>query len=273
MIEAGDRGEHDLDQHDLAQPGFAYRFDWGLDGLADLADHCDVIVVVDVLRFSTAVSAAVEAGASVVPLTWCDERTPEFADEPRAVLTGRRKDGDPSLSPTDLLALRSGVRVVLPSPNGATLAVEGAARAVPFVLAGCLRNATATARRALTLAHGGAIGVIAAGERRLDASPGSTNDGPPAVVRLAVEDLLGAGAVLHALDPSGSISAPCCSPEARAARAAFLDARPDLHHVLAATGTGRDPVRRGSADDVATSAVLDATELTAQLIDGVFVGV
>src|SRR5690606_3083181 len=167
--------------------------------------HCDVIVVVDVLRFSTAVCAAVEAGASVLPFAWSDERARVFADEQRAVLAGRREDGVPSLSPTDLLALRTGVRLVLPSPNGATLAVEAAAHGVPFVLAGCLRNAAATARRALILAHGGAIGVIAAGERRLDVDADAASDGRRAVVRFAIEDLVGAGAVLHALDPAGSV--------------------------------------------------------------------
>ena len=253
MTTAGDR-----DPHDVAQHGFAYRFDWGFDGLMNLAGHCDVIVVVDVLRFSTAVCAAVEAGASVLPFAWRDERAPAFADARGAVLAGRREDG---------------VRLVLPSPNGATLAVEAAAHGVPFVLAGCLRNATATARRALILAHGGAIGVIAAGERRLDADAGATSGGQPAVVRFAIEDLVGAGAVLHALDPAGSVGAPCCSPEARAARAAFLDARPSLHAVLADGGSGRELARRGAADDVATSAVLDATGLAAQLADGAFVGV
>ena len=260
MIEAGGRNLHDVAQH-----GAAYRFDWCLDGLTNLSRHCDVIVVVDVLHFSTAVCAAVEAEASVLPFGWDNERAQAFADEQRAVLAGPRHGGGASPSPTDLLTLGAGVRLVLPSPNGATLAIEAVAHEVPFVLAGCLRNATATARRASALAHGGAIGVIAAGERRLD------EDSP--TVRFAVEDLIGAGAILHALDPSGSISPPRCSPEARGARAAFLDARPNLHDTLAACGSGRELARIGAADDVATSAVLDATALAAQLIDGSFVGV
>ena len=45
------------------QDGFAYRFDWGPDGLAALAPAAAVVVIVDVLRFTSAVSAAVEAGA------------------------------------------------------------------------------------------------------------------------------------------------------------------------------------------------------------------
>lgn len=254
MIEAGDADQHDA----------AYRFDWGLDGLANLAAHCDVIVVVDVLRFTTAVSAAIEAGATIVPHRWSDDaRAAITADRLGAVLAGRREDGGPSLSPTDLLHIGVGTRLVLPSPNGATIALEAERHQVPFVLAGCFRNAAATARRARALAHDGAIGVIAAGER----------GGEPDRVRFAVEDLLGAGAILHALDPSGSVSTPGGSPEARAARAAFLDARPTLGSELARCHSGRELARIGFADDVETAAALDATDLAAQLVDGEFIGV
>ncbi|MEZ5272087.1 MAG: hypothetical protein R2694_07240 [Ilumatobacteraceae bacterium] len=55
------------------QDGFAYRFDWGPDGLAALAPHCEVVVIVDVLRFTTAVCCAVESGATVMPYRWKDE--------------------------------------------------------------------------------------------------------------------------------------------------------------------------------------------------------
>lgn len=246
-----------------AQHGFAYRFDWGLDGLDALAPHCDVIVVVDVLRFTSAVSAAIEAGAVVLPFRWCDDRARSHAEQHGAVLAGRREDGGPSLSPTDLLHLAAGARLVLPSPNGSTIASTAAERGVPFVLAGSLRNASATARRARALAHDGAIGVVAAGERWGDGGP----------LRPALEDLVGAGAILAALDPSGSASEPRCSPEAAAARAAFVAARVDLVGVLAGCASGRELAALGCGDDVATAATLDATRLAAQLIDGGFVGV
>lgn len=247
-----------------AQVGSAYRLAWGHDGLVALAPECDVLVIVDVLRFCSAVSAAVEAGATVDPFPGDDPRAAEHAERVGAALAGRRAPGAPSLSPTDLLHALPGERIVLPSPNGSALAVEAAERSVPFVLAGCLRNATATARRAAALAHGGAIGVIAAGERW---------HGPHGPLRPAAEDLIGAGAILHALDPAGSVSAPGCDPEARAARAAFLDARPLLHDTLAATTTGQGLIARGDADDVRTAASLDSTDLAAQLVDGTFVAV
>lgn len=243
------------------QDGFAYRFDWGPDGLAALAPHCEVVVIVDVLRFTTAVCCAVESGATVMPYRWKDESAATFAGQHGAVLAGRREEGEASLSPTDLLTLRKGVRLVLPSPNGSALSLAAAEMGVPHVLAGCLRNATATSVSARRLAAGGPIAVIAAGERW---------GHPSGPLRPATEDMLGAGAVLWALDPSASISRPACSPEAAAARAAFVAARPRLYEVLSQTASGRELVQRGWDDDIATSAAHDVTPFACRLDEGEF---
>ena len=245
-----------------SQAGFAYRFGWGREGLEAVAAQCDVVVVVDVLRFSTAVSAAIEAGAMVLPYRWGDDGAAEYANARAAVLAGLREHGGPSLSPTDLRGLAPGTRVVLPSPNGSTIAFAASELEVPFVLAGSLRNATATARRAATLAPGGTIGVIAAGER--------WGDGP---LRPALEDLIGAGAVLAALQRADAAFAPRCSPEASVAWAAFVDAEPNVAACLLTCESGCELVERGWEDDVRTAAELDATELAAQLVDDAFVGV
>src|SRR3954468_7256464 len=103
---------------DAGQDGFAYRFDWGPNGLRTLAPGTEVLVLVDVLRFTTAVCAALEAGATVLPYRWADDGAPEYAAANGAVLAGIRERGEPSLSPTDLLRLEPGTRLVLPSPNG-----------------------------------------------------------------------------------------------------------------------------------------------------------
>ncbi|MFN8023641.1 MAG: 2-phosphosulfolactate phosphatase [Acidimicrobiales bacterium] len=245
------------------QDGFAYRFDWGPNGLRTLAPLADVVVIVDVLRFTSAVSAAIESGCTVFPYRWADDGAAAYAAERDAVLAGRRELGELSLSPTGLLALDAPVRLVLPSPNGSALSFAARDHGARHVLAGCLRNATATARAARRLAGPtGVIAVIAAGERWHGAT------GP---LRPAVEDLLGAGAVLAALDPAAAISAPCCSPEAAAARAAFVAARPRLHDVVAASASGRELAGRGWDDDVAAAAALDVTDVVARLVDDAFV--
>jgi 2-phosphosulfolactate phosphatase len=244
------------------QDGFAYRFGWGPDGLAALAPAAAVVVIVDVLRFASAVSAAVEAGACVIPARWADEQAAAFAASSDAILAGRREDGGPSLSPTDLLTLRPGTRVVLPSPNGATLTAAARDHGPATVLAGCLRNASATARRAHQLAAGGPIAVIASGERTASGA-----------IRPAVEDLLGAGAVLRGLDPAGAVTPPRCSPDAAAARAAFVAARPLVVEQLLDSTSGRQLADWGWSDDVHTSAAVDVTDLAAQLVDGAYVAV
>jgi 2-phosphosulfolactate phosphatase len=250
------------------QEGFAYRFEWGPSGLRALAGPSssgtvDVVVIVDVLRFTTAVSAALEAGATVFPYRWADGAAADYAAQRSAVLAGRRELGELSLSPTDLLPVQPGARIVLPSPNGSALSFAAREHGARHVLAGCLRNAWATAAAARRLAGtSGSIAVIAAGERWHGAT------GP---LRPAVEDLLGAGAILATLDPAAAISPPCCSPEAAAARAAFVAARPRLHETLAASASGRELLARGWDDDVATSAAFDVTRTAALLVDDAFV--
>ena len=211
------------------------RFDWGPAGLAAVGAGAAVVVVVDVLRFTTAVSVAIGRGAVVLPYAWAaGDAAAAYARRHGAQLAGRREDGDWSLSPTDLLALPAGTQLVLPSPNGSALAF-GAADGDPdaTVLAGCLRNATAVARAAA--GHDGPVAVVAAGERwHGDLGP----------VRPAVEDLVGAGAVLRGVADgrraSGAAhgSAVAVSPEAEAAIAAFAAVGDDLGAWLAATASG-----------------------------------
>ncbi len=219
------------------QDRFAWRFDWGVDGLRALAPAVDVVVLVDVLRFTTAVTAAVEHGVTVKPVA---------SDGP----TGRPWE----LSPEWIGAQPPGIRLPLASLNGATLAVAAAEAGVGTVLAGCFRNAGAVARAVLATGTQ-AVAVIAAGEAG----------------RPTVDDLLGAGAVLAALDPAASVSAPGCSPEAAAARAAFVAAQPRLHEVLARCVPGRELVRRGLAEDLAAAAELDVSAAVPILRDGVFI--
>ncbi len=238
------------------QHGFAYRCDWGLEGLEGLAGDSAVVIVVDVLRFSSAVCCALEAGGVVLPYRWNDATAMEYATRQVAVLAGWREDGSLSLSPTDLLTMTAGTRLVLPSPNGSTIALRARELGVAHVLAGCLRNATATAETARRLADGGPISVIAAGERW------GTHDGS---LRPAVEDLLGAGSILAALDPSAAARAPACSPEAAAARAAFVAARPRLYDTLCNSSSGRELISRGWEDDVATSAAHDVSTTACHL--------
>jgi 2-phosphosulfolactate phosphatase len=223
-----------------AQEGFDARFEWGIEGMQRLAPHSDVVVIVDVLRFTTAVDVAVARGAVVYPYHGRPDGSAEaYARELGARLADWR--GATTSERPYSLSLAPDERLVLPSPNGATLAFLAAATPAT-VLAGCLRNATAVAAAARE--HGGLVAVIAAGERWERDSGG---------LRPAVEDMLGAGAILRALRPA----AP--SPEAHAAMAAFQAAQSDLRAHLFGCSSGRELVQKGFSADVEIAAGYDVS--------------
>lgn len=251
------------------QKPFAVRFGWGPDDLAVLAPSGAVVVIVDVLRFTTAVSVAVSRGALVLPHRWRDQAAARFAAERDAELAGRREDPAAawSLSPTDLRRITPGTRLVLPSPNGATLAEAAVELGVARLLAGCLRNAAAVGQvAAAQVTAGGPVVVIAAGERWPDVF-GDPHRGP---LRPAVEDLLGAGAVIARTVQAAGLTRDAISPEARAAMAAFLAAEPHIHADLRGSASGRELLSLGWDDDVAAAADLDADHVAPLLTDGAF---
>jgi 2-phosphosulfolactate phosphatase len=209
-------------------------------------------VIIDVLSFCTAVDVAVGRGAVVLPLPWGDERGADVARRTGATLAGARSAGGLSLSPASLRNVPAGMRLALPSLTGATLCAL-AQRTGAHVLAGCLRNAAATARTAHRLARGGPIGLVPAGERwELPGEP----------LRPALEDALGAGAIAGVL--SGAFS-----PETELAAAQFSAARSrGLHGVLAASASGRELTSDGFAADVTLAAAHDASETAPQLQAG-----
>ena len=209
------------------QSTYQVRLDWGVDGLARLAP-ADVVVVVDVLRFSSTLPDIVASGAVV--------------------------------------ALDDAVEW---SSNGAAV-VSAAKDAV--VLVGGIRNASAVAQAIVTIQERRqartSVAVIAAGEV---ASGGG--------LRFAVEDQLGAGAIVAALTDRG---VDHTAPDAAVAAEGFRALRRALRHLLTASGSGREleigvastarMAQSGIAPaSVADAAVLDAVDVVPVLEDGVFV--
>ena len=232
------------------QQEFDIRCEWGEHGVAVLAPISDAVIIMDVLSFSTSVDIAVQRGATVFPNRGTHDGAIAFAASVEAMLADpKRARGSFSLSPHSLLQLQSGSRIVLPSPNGATLTL--AAQPTP-VLAGCLRNAQAVARAAA--GFGSRIAVIPAGERWLD----------DLSLRPSLEDLIGAGAIISYL--SGSRS-----PESASAVAAFQKAKSGLDEWLHQCSSGKELVERGYSEDVRLAAQLNASDSAPVLKDGAFV--
>ncbi|KRC35611.1 MULTISPECIES: 2-phosphosulfolactate phosphatase [Oerskovia] len=257
-----------MDDDVFGQHSSRLRLDWGLAGARAMAspgaDQGRVLfVVVDVLSFSTAVSVAAERGIEVLPFPWRDDRAAEHARRHQAVLARARSERDVSLSPTSLQNAPGLERVVLPSPNGSTIALS-LAESGGTVVTACLRNARAVgefARRFLDRAPGRAVAIVAGGERRPDGS-----------LRPAVEDLWGAGAVADAIVGHDDEA----SPEAEMAAAAYRSARDrgpgTLHERLSRCVSGRELITQGFGSDVEIAAEVDVSHLIPVLEGGRFVG-
>ncbi|MFJ2370265.1 2-phosphosulfolactate phosphatase [Microbacterium sp. NPDC087665] len=198
------------------QSTYQVRLDWGLAGLERLAE-ADVVVIVDVLHFSSTLADAVAAGDDVdlsEAATWSSD----------------------SVAPAIAVTAAAG---------GAT------------VLVGSIRNATAVARAVQTIQENRqartSVALIATGERD------GSND-----VRFAVEDQLGAGAIVSALTDLGIDHT---APDAAVAAEGFRALRRALGHLVSASGSGRDAT---DAPSVAAASRLDAVSAVPVLRDRIF---
>jgi 2-phosphosulfolactate phosphatase len=230
----------------FSQETWACRCEWGAAATSALAP-ADVTIVVDVFSFTTCVDVAVSQGVAILPYAWADDTAAEFARRHGAELAGKRRKTRYSLAPESYLDAPAGLRCVLPSPNGAqvTLAAAGTA---PNILAGSLRNARAVGEAALAI--GSTFNVIPAGERWRDGS-----------LRPALEDWLGAGAILRWLPGSRS-------PEADAAVALFDAHRDRLPETLDGCGSGRELDGRGHLRDKVIAGALNVSSCVPRF-DGV----
>ena len=226
----------------FAQSSYQVRFEWGSEGLARIAP-ADVVVAVDVLRFSSTL-ADVTATGGAVTLADAIEWSKNGADIVRA-------------------ASLSAAPATTENPDAAQQ---------PLVLVGGIRNAAAVARAVMTVQERRgervSVTVVAAGERDAEGE-----------LRFAVEDQLGAGAIISALSDLGIDHS---SPEAAVAAESFRALRRGLRHLLIGSGSGRE-LEDGVASTarmeasgirpatVAEAAELDAVDAVPMLRDGAFV--
>lgn len=231
-----------------SQTEFDIRLEWGEHGVELLAPISDVVVIVDVLSFTTSTEIATSRNAIVYPYRGKIELAQEFARSVGAELAQKRGDARYSLSPRSMQEVPESMKLVLPSPNGSTLSMSTGDTPT---LAGCLRNANAVAEAARE--YGRRIAIIPAGERWPDGS-----------LRPSFEDWIGAGAIVHYLDGHAS-------PEAGAAGSAFVAAEHDLTTRLLQCGSGKELAGRGYQDDVYLSAALNASGCVPTLVNDAYI--
>lgn len=231
----------------FTQSQFDIRCEWGENGVKQLAPISDVVIIIDILSFSTCIDIATSRGAIVFPYQWKDESASRFAKSMNAELAQKRGGSGYSLSPASLTQISRDTQLVLPSPNGSSLSL---ATGITPTWAGCLRNCRAVALAAM--GYGRKIAVIPAGERWEDGS-----------LRPAFEDLIGAGAIIAHF--TGSLS-----PEAQAAASVFHSTKPNLKTLLKQCGSGKELIERGFECDVDLAAELDVSECVPVLVDGAY---
>jgi 2-phosphosulfolactate phosphatase len=229
------------------QAEFQVRCEWGLRGLSELVPVCEAVILIDILSFTTAVDIATARGATVFPYPLKGPSAQEYAASLDALLASADRAAEFSLSPASLRGLPAGSRLVLPSPNGAALSFHADH---PAVFAACLRNATAVARAAARL--GSTFAVVPAGETW-----------PAGELRPALEDLIGAGAVIANLPGTRS-------PEAALAVACFENFRTDLAAALRKSSSGKELIDRGFASDVDLAAEFDVSANVPRLMGRAF---
>ena len=233
------------------QKDYDIRCEWGTEGLLELLPDSQAIVIVDVLSFSTCVDIAVGNGAMIYPYRCKDSTAAEYAGSRNALLANFNREyegGGYSLAPSSLADIPPGTSLVLPSPNGSTLSLSTGN--VP-TFAGCLRNATVLANKLQQ--YGTGISIIPAGERWKEQQ----------TLRPAIEDLVGAGAIIHALKGTRS-------PEAESAVAFFKEFKCKLESILSESSSGRELIGRGFERDVHLAAALDVSNSVPMLVEDAY---
>ena len=235
--------------------------EWGRRGAGRAAERGDILVICDVLSFSTTCVVANQRGARIYPCIDGKEAL-RCAAQFGAEIAVRREETSAdhrfSLSPNSMLAAGPLDRIALPSPNGATCCRIGAA--VPALIVASHLNASASARAAAALSaeFKANITVVSCGERWIQPN----EEGQ---LRFALEDYLGAGAVLSGLDMAFSPGASVC-------RSAFSASQADIHNIIANCESGIELRDRGWPEDVEHAVQLVTCDVVPLLIDGCLVG-
>jgi 2-phosphosulfolactate phosphatase len=200
------------------------------------------VVVFDVLRATTTIAAALAAGVSEIRIFDTVEAAAAAKEGQNCLLVGERDCLPPagfdlgnspgSFNP----AAHRGRIIFMSTTNGARAIV--AAQAAPLLLTAALVNATATADRLVAAKMD--ITLLCAGTA-----------GQP-----AMEDLIGAGAVIDAIQNKASLALE--NDIARIAHRLFQSARHDLQSALAESTGGQNVIAVGLGADIDFAARLDA---------------
>ncbi|GGJ23310.1 2-phosphosulfolactate phosphatase [Paenibacillus hunanensis] len=246
------------------QMPFDIKLEWGQRGARAAAERGDIVIIIDVLSFSSTVVTAIQYGAEIYPYPPpINEQAKAYAQSVDAdIVWGRAESltyGGHSLSPGSFTAADKGKRFVMCSLNGA--ACTWMAADAQAVLIGCALNASVVAEAAnrLRIASGCSITVVPCGEKWSDALEQENT------LRPSIEDDLGAGMILSRLTGTKS-------PEAEVCLGAYQNTKERMKELLWDCASGRELRERGYEQDVIHCSQLDHMTTVPILKDHKFVG-
>jgi len=217
----------------------------------------DVVVVIDVLRCSSSIIAALAGGvAGIIPVKTVREAWEISRAHPDFALAGERRGVRPpgfgyGNSPSVFSRTKlEGVRLILTTTSGTTAISK--ARGANHVLIGAFLNAKSVAESALNIAAGEGCGVTLALSGKRDS--------------FSLEDFLGAGAIADNLPKDIALS-----DAAQAATLAFRRAKDSLLDVIKQGSHARYLISIGFEEDVKFCSQLDRYSITPHLKDGAII--
>lgn len=240
--------------------------DWACDGLTYALERQDIVVIVDTLRFSSAVVTAVAHGYTIIP---AQDRVQGriLAEKENAVLAQRSDESGVSISPGSFVAHAGSANktVVLPSPNGGKCSAQVKKSDDAYI--GCFLNAQALSELVTALAYAREkdVTVIACGEQRSIKNGERIVYIPEQGYRVfALEDYLAAGAII-------TYASLHRSAEAEVSARAFAASKNDLVQLLRDSFSGRYLVERGMTIDIDHAAQMNMYNVVPQVLGGTIV--
>ena len=230
------------------QSPYQCRMDWGIRGVEEASNRGDIIIIVDVLSFSSAVINALHNGVIIYPFPRVGEIN-EFAKlvggEVCILERARARElGLPSLSATSFNETHKGQKFILSSINGATC-VKAATKSSTIIVGGLLNVfSVAEVANKIQKENNINITVIACGER-WNSLNNETRD-----LRPSIEDYLGAGAILELLNGTKSQEAKVCIN-------AYKSSKQEIEELITDSSSGRELLNMGFPEDVRFSCQLN----------------
>lgn len=236
------------------------QIDWAAEGVRYALKNRDIVVIVDALRFSTAVTTAVAHGFTMYPVGDREEGN-KLAASIGAEMSGRPGKTKYTISPHSYLEVSPGDnrKVVLFSPNGAACTALAGADDTVFI--GCFLNARAVGKLLTEIAPAQKrnVTVIAAGEQRaVNTGQRIVYDLEAAYPVFAIEDYLACGAIISYTELEKTAEAELC-------QVTFTSAKARLEEYLMKSFSGRYLVENGLGGDISHAARVNLYDIVPAL--------